>query len=304
MALYWNGRDITEYVNILGCIYRDSAGGRSDSLELTLDHASTWYRWGPEEDDEIVYISGSFTTGKMYLSAILPEGDRFRVLATSIRQAANRKAWEIFAGKTLEEIIAQCASECGMEGRLYGTSGSLPYPFVVRQNTGCAAFLNRLGEWEGLAVKALDGAFRCVYVPWAQQRSATQSIEISGEEDGVIYRRRESGKYTALTVQSPYASATARDSAAKGNNATVVCLPAMDNAQAGRWARGLLLSNNRRAEELILDQVLNIGMGSLSRVDIASSAAMAGSWIVEEAEHDFFNKRTRTRLYRVIDTIQ
>lgn len=304
MALYWNGQDITEYVNILGCIYRDAASGRSDSLELTLDHASTWYRWGPEEDDEIKYTSGSFTTGKLYLSAIMPEGDRFRVLATGIRQAANRKAWEVFAGKTLDEIIAQCASESGMEGRLYGTDGELPYHFLVRQNTGCAAFLNRIGEWEGLAVKALDGAFRCVYVPWAQERPATQSIEISADQDGVIYRRRKNGKYTALTVQSPYASATARDSAATGNNATVVCLPAMDNVQAGRWARGLLLTHNRQAEELILDQVLNIGMGSLSRVDISGNTAMVGSWIVEEAVHDFFNKRTRTRLYRVIDTIQ
>ena len=59
MELTWNGRNITDSVNITGCVHRDVSGGRSDCLELTLDHASRWYSWNPQEDDEIIITHGN-----------------------------------------------------------------------------------------------------------------------------------------------------------------------------------------------------------------------------------------------------
>lgn len=304
MALYWNGTDITEYVTITGCVHRDVSGGRSDSLELTLDHASIWYKWDPQNGDEIIYTDNDYTTGKLYLNSVMPDGDQYRILATSLKPAATRKAWEIFAGRTLGEIMEQCAAECGMESRLYGIDKGLPYPFVVRQNVGCAAFLNEIGEWEGLAIKALNGAFRGISVAFAQGREPLQEITITSKQAGVTPRRRESMKFSGITVQSPYASATAIDTKADSNNTPIIAsLPAMDNAQAGRWARGLLLMNNRRAWELEIEQNLNLGMGALTRINITGDTDQNGAWIVDQAEHDFINRTTTTKLLRVIDSI-
>ena len=305
MELSWNGKDITDYVNITGCVHHDYSSGKSDCLDLTLDHASTWYSWGPEEDDEIVFTHNGYTTGKLYLNAVLPVGDKYRILATSIKRAAARQAWASYHNTTLQGIFDKCSAECGMSGKLFGLDGSFPYQYVIRENEGCAAFLNRIGKWEGAAVKAFDGSFRGISILFAQNRTADQALTIRADQEGVTYRRRDNIKYTSLTVATPYAKATARDSAVKGNNAPIIArLPAMDDVQAGRWARGLLLMHNRKAEEVTAEMELNIGVTALARVDIDGDTDMVGSWIVDEAEHDFFNRRSSFKMFRVIDTIQ
>lgn len=304
MELYWAGVNITGHVNITGCVHRDVSGGRCDSVELTLDHASVWYRWGPKEDDEIILTHNGYSTGTLYLNAVIPTGDQYRILATSVKRAAARKAWTSYADTTLQELFEKCAAECGMSAKLYGIDGSLPYAFALRQREGVAAFLNRIGEWEGLNVKALDGAFRGVSVAYAQERSPEMSIEITSRQDGVTYRRRDNVKYTGVTVLSPYARAIARDAAVSGNNAPILSLPATDNAQAGRWARGLLLMHNRKAEELTIEQGLNTGLSAMTRIEVTGETDMTGQWIAEEVEHDFLGGRTLAKLFRVIDTIR
>lgn len=305
MELSWNGIDITGSVNITGCVHRESAGGRSDCLELTLDHASRWYGYAPEEDDEIILTHGDYSTGKLYLNAVIPVGDQYRILATSVKRAAARKAWASYAGTTLKGIFDICAAECGMEGRLYGADGRLPYTFALRRNEGVAAFLNRIGEWEGLCVKARNGVFLGVSVALAQEREAEAGFEISAKQEGVTWRRRDNMKYTGLTVQTPFAKATARDAGAKGNNAPIItCLPAMDNAQAGRWARGLLLMHNRRAETLTIEKGLDTGLAPMARVEVSGGTAMNGDWLIDETEHDLFNGRTTANLLRVISTVK
>ena len=305
MELTWNGKDITNAVNITGCVHRDVSLGRCDSLELTLDHASRWYSWNPEEDDEIIITSGGYSTGRMYLNTIIPDGDQYRILATSLKRAASRRAWASYTNTTLQGIVDKCAAECGMEGKLYGIDGGLKYPYILRQNEGAAAFLNRIGQWEGLAVKALNGALRGVSVALAQERNAEASIEITSKQDGVTYRRRDNTKYSMLTVQTPYGKATARDAEAKGNNSTILThLPAMDNAQAGRWARGMILMHNRQAEEMTLETALNLRLVAMTRVDVTGSTAMAGKWIVDESEHDLFNERSCVKFLRVIDSVK
>lgn len=305
MELYWAGRNITQYVNITGCVHRDVSHGRSDSLELTLDHASTWYKWGPEEDDEIRVVHEQDDTGILYLNTVIPTGNQYRILATSLKRSAARKAWGSYRNTTLQRLFEQCAAECQMSGKLYGIDGKLEIPYVLRENEGCAAFLDRIGSREGIAVKALNGAFRGIDLLYAQGRKAEMTISISANQEGVIYKRQDNTKFTALTVKTPWATATARDTAAKGNNAPVYThLPAMNNAQAGRWARGLLLAHNRQAEEITLDIGLNTRLSAMTRVDITGDTDMTGEWITDEVEHDLFQKTTTAKLLRVIDTIQ
>jgi len=305
MELYWAGTNITRHVNIRGCVHRDVSHGKCDCLELTLDHAATWYRWGPEEDDEIQVIQDGYDTGKLYLNTVIPEEDRYRVLATSTKRAAARRAWGSYRNVTLEQLVNLCAAECQMEGKLYGVDGKIRYPFLMRENEGGAAFLERIGHWEGIAFKTLNGAFRGIGIEYAQGRSPEMNITIRADQRGVTYRRRDNTKYTHITVQTPWACATARDTAAKGNNPkTVACLPAMDNAQAGRWARGLLLTHNREAEEIRLETTLNTRLSAMARVDVNGGTDMDGNWIVDEAEHDLYNKTSSVRLLRVIGTIQ
>ena len=89
------------------------------------------------------------------------------------------------------------------------------------------------------------------------------------------------------------------DADAAGDNAPVINhLPALSAAQAGRWARGLLLTHNRQAEEASVQGVFNRGLTAMARVDVESSTPAAGEWLVEEVTHDFVRKSSAARMLR------
>lgn len=301
MILYYEGVDITGSVNIRRCIHRDMSHGRADSLEIEMDHAAAWYRWGAKTDDTIRIIHNGYDTGKLYLNAVCPERDTFRIIATSLPSAARRKAWMSFERRTLESIVRNMAAECGLEAKLYGIDASFTYPFLLRRNEGCAAFLERLCTWEGATVKAFNGAFRAISVDYAQGLDARRRLMITSEQKGVVYTKRENIKYSGITVETPYAQATAFDAAAGGNNHPVLTqLPARDMAQAARFARGLLLMHNRKAEILSITSSFDAGMTSMIRVDVEGNTDANGQWLVDEVEHDLYNEQSTVRMLRVL----
>ena len=174
MRLYYEGTDITDDVRIAGAVHRDAAGGRCDALELTLERADDWYRWGPQRDDEIRIVHDGYDTGRLYLNTVLPENNKYRILATGMKSAARRQASAAYANATLSTLLGVCAAECGMEAELYGFDGELDYPFVLRQNEGCAAFLQRLMRWEGGVLKTFDGRFVGISCAYAQSLHAAR----------------------------------------------------------------------------------------------------------------------------------
>lgn len=305
MELYWNGTDITGKVNITGCIYRDAAGCSKDTLDITLDNAAQWYQWAPEEDDRITVNYNGFSTGEMYLDAVIPDRDQYRVIATSVKRAGIRRAWNVFRDATLAEIMDNCASECQMTWQLYGTDGDLRYRHIIRRNEKATSFMKRIMFMEGAALKAYNGKFRGIDIQFAQKREPAQTLWIDDQQDGIKYQRRALLKYSRVIVQTPYAHAEATDKSVSAQHEIIITNePALDDAQAGRWARGMLTNLNREAEELRVEQGMNTNMTALARVDIDGGTDADGRWLVQEAEHDFYNKRTVTTMHRVIDTVE
>ena len=76
-----------------------------------------------------------------------------------------------------------------------------------------------------------------------------------------------------------------------------------DNAQAKRWASGLLLMHNRQSEMLELAMDFNPGYTAMVRINVKSSTASNGQWIVHETEQDLLNGRTKAKLLRCVTTI-
>ena len=305
MHLYYEGVDMARIVNITKCTHRDVSRGRVDCLEVEFDHAAAWHRWEPQIDDVIEAERDGYTTGKLYLNTILPKGDRYQIWATSVPRAAQFRAWVPHANMTLAEIARRCGAECGLDAQLYGIDGNIRYPFILRKYEGCAAFLDRLGKWEGLAVKAYNGAFRAIAVDWVQQKAALKTLRITTSQEGVEYTDRRNTKYGTLTVSTPYAEATARDSGAPEAPAcTMTAIPALNAVEAGRWARGLLLEHNRQAEALTVKSTFDPLMTALIRLDVEGDTAARGEWLTDEVEQDLHNGQTTVKMLRVISTIQ
>lgn len=304
MKVFYQGRDITKDVDVRKCLYTDVSGGRRDLMDIEFEYSEKWFGWHPEADDRIRVTLDGLDTGELYVNTVLPEQGEYRIIATGAKSAARRKAWASFEEKTLGAIMSLCAGECGMDYGLYGISGGIEYQYLLRHNEEAAAFLDRLLGYEGGRLKCTNGKLRGIGIEYAQSRPAAQKFEIDSRQLQAVYLRREDLKWAGLTVRSPFAEASAYDSAAGGSNHPIITdLPVMDAAQAGRWARGLLLNHNRQAEELTLGMELNGGLMALERISIESETDANGSWIVDEATHDLIMRKSRARLLRCITTI-
>lgn len=303
MTIYYQGKDITRYVQVRKCIARDTCGERCDSIEIEFENAAGWYRWQPEEDDQIIVAQDGYNTGIMYLNTILPESDKYRIVATSLPCAARKKEYRSFTGKTIEEIMRICAVRTGMDCELYGVKSKTIIPYIMQEDESAGAFLRRLLLWEGAQLKCLNGTYIAIGTEYAQSLKAVQTIAISAETKGTEYRRGNK-RYRMANVRTPFASAVAEDSLfTKGDMVLLLDLPARDSIQAARWARGVLMDVNRRNEELVLNTTFNPAMTAMTRIDITGGTDASGEWLVQEAEHDFINKTTRVKLHRCIRTI-
>lgn len=305
MQIFYEGCDISEWAQVKKCACYDTAGNRCDSLDIEFENADGWYRLGPKEDDRIEVSHDGYDTGTMYVNTMLPQDGGFRMIATSLPCAARAKGNMSFAGKTIEEIMRACAAASGMGYAIYGIDGETLVPYIQRVNEGCAAFLSRLLTLEGAALKCINGKYAAIGIRWAQARAAHQTIEVTANQQGMEYKRAGE-TYRILTLDTAYARASAEDTSVPIAHGGVTRgdAPARTQAQAGRWARGLLMDMNRRSESLSLSTTYNAGYTAMTRIDVTGSSDAVGEWLIGEARHDFMNLRSTVTMHRCLDSIQ
>lgn len=304
MEIYYQGKEITQFVETRKCIARDSSG-RCDSLDIEFENAGVWYGWGPEEDDQIIVSHGAYSTGVMYLNTALPENGRYRILATALPCKARKKEYKSYCGKTIAEIMRTCGMVTGMDFAIYGIDGNTVIPYIEQENESAAGFLCRMLKYEGAKLKCVNGKYAAIGITYAQGLNPGQTLYITPQQRGTEYRRG-AAKCKRLTVKTPYACATAEDESVPSSHAhmTLSGLPALGDMQAGRWARGMLLDANRQCETMRIQTEFNAGYTAMARIDIEGGTDADGEWLIEEAEHDFINLTSAAKLYRCIRTIQ
>lgn len=302
MRLYYEDVDITDQVQIASAVVRDVSCGRADSLELVVNNAAAWYAWQPAGNDRIRVTQDGYDSGDMYLNAIAPEEDSYRIIASGARNEAKWLSNKSFEGMTLQEIMNYNAAECRMGVTIFGIDEKTKYDYLIRQNEGCAAFLNRLAEMEGAVLKTYSGKFTMIGIHEAQKLPAMETVFLTDEQPGFYYERKENTKYRSVTIKTPFTNVTATDrSAPEGKNKTICSLPATDNVTAGRWASGLLLSMNRKAECAYLQTEFRPNWTAMRRIDIAGNTTANGQWIIDETEHDLINMTSTAVLYRCVE---
>lgn len=304
MHLFYEGTDITSDVDIVKCTHRDVSGGRCDSLEIELENAAAWYRWQPQRDDAIEVSRDGYSTGRLYLNSVMPEAGKYRIIATSMPSMARRKTYASYENIRLDDLVALCAAECDLDSALFGADADIVYRYLYRRKESAPAFLNRILGLEGSVLKTLNGRLTAISIEYAQNMKAAQTVSINASQAGTHYLRRDNKKMSGITLKTPYAEGGAEDSAASyGLREIYTNHPAIDNAQAGRWARGLLLANNRLAEELTVGMEFNSGLTAMARIDVDSATDANGEWLVDEVEHDFVNGSSKPKMLRCISTI-
>lgn len=153
MQLFYNGTDITSRAGLTACICREGFGSSGDMLEIETANIRDWYRWAPQRDDEMEAVQGTYRTGKMYLNTMQKDGERMRLIATSMKSGAARRASAVYEQTSLAGLLALNAAECGMKSAVYGMDGGVVYLHIRRLAQSAPAFMARLLSYEGAAFK-------------------------------------------------------------------------------------------------------------------------------------------------------
>lgn len=299
MTLIYQGADITQDVDIVECLHSDVSGGACDCLNIKLDHAEKWFSWGTEKNDTLQIQRSGYDTGILYLNTVAPEGGAYRIYATSAKCVPFLPASRSYQNTTLAAIMASCGGECNMGAKQYGAAGGTPYAYLLRQNETPPAFLERLCAMEGAVLKTFGGDFTAIDVLTAQDLPAMHELALEADQMDSHYIDRRDTLWASVTIKTPFGSGSARDAdAAGGAEKMFTHIAVEDDAQAKRWARGLLLMHNRKAESLEIEMDFNPGYTAMVRVDVSSKTDAAGQWVIDQVHHDFINGRTGARLLR------
>ena len=303
IRLIYEGTDITEDVDIIECVHSDVCGGESDCLNIKVDHAEKWFRWGPQKNDTLHVQRSGYDSGTLFLNTIIPEDGTYRILAASAKGVPFPARFQSFKNKSLNAIMTMCAGECGMGAKKYGISGVIQYKYLLRNNASAPVFLETLVNREGAALKTLSGDFVAIGIDYAQGLSPMHELQLDEKQTDSKYIDRRDLRWSSLKIETPYGSGTAVDSAADGMSRTISDLPVDDAAQAKRWARGILLLHNWQAESLEIEMDFNPGYTAMVRIDVKSSSDANGNWIIYKVRQDLLNGRTKAVLHRCLTTV-
>ena len=303
MTLTYNGVDITASVEMAEAVSIDCEGGQADMLRLTLQNAGEWYAWGPKEDDEIELVDEGYTTGRMYLHTLLPDGDGFKLVACSLNSAAREPRWACYEQVTLSEMMRQAAAESGMDFMAYGVNLSERYTRLMRKDESLPAMLDRLLTLEGARLKCAGGRMTAISLAWAQARDPVRTFTATPESEAMQHIRGSAAPARSVRVRTATANGMVIYQAQTGHDIIRCDLPATDNAQAARWASGIAADETRDAEEIIWEIDYDGQLCAWARVDIDGLQSVAGEWIAREVEHDHIERKTTMRLCRCVEIL-
>ena len=299
LRLFYNGTDITKDVDIIECVMKDTSGGESDCLNLLLDHADKWFKWGAQKNDTLRATRSKYDTKTLYLNTIAPEEGAYRIYATGSRGAPKTRKWEYYEKKTLSVILGACAGESGMSVKLCGISGGILYDYLIREYMTAGEFAEQLLNREGAILKCMDGKYTAIGIEYAQGLSAAHKVNIDDKRFDTRYTDRREMNWGSVEIKTPFGKGKA--SGGKGNmNRVITDIPVTGNGQAMRWAKGILLHHNRQNEILEIETDFNPGYTAMVRIDVDSKNDTRGQWIIDEVKHDMLIGRSRAKMLRCV----
>ncbi len=276
IKVLYQGQDITGSVSINHCVHDMFADGESDVLQITLnDTDRIWDSWGPKQGDIISLEYGAARTGKLFVYRCTPQNGLYSIAACAMPATAmenHSKAWEKVRFLQLAQEIA---GRHGLALKQYGVEDVL-YSYVMQPGQPDFTFFQERCALEGCSFLVYDGSLILYNQGYIESQGAVETVEVTPENQ---YEYKDNGGrlYGSCTVTAGRYSG----SFTAGNGAARALEPALtayigSNAEAARFAKGLLRQANRGAQTGILHTKILPGLAAGSMANFQTHGAK--SW--------------------------
>ena len=296
MKLYYNGTDIYNNVSVNYCVHEMFAEKQADTLVLRFnDTKGVWSKWNPAAGDTVRMKDGAADTGKLFIHSMKPENGLFTIRALSIPKSGTTRKSRSWQGVRFLQLANQIAKEHGLTFQNYGCADQL-YPYLKQDNETDFALFSRLCMLEGCQMLVYDGKLLAYNEQHIEKQPPAGTLEV--DENGQFsYEDNRARCYGSCEISS--GSFSGKFTAPGSANTAVLRpdkpIPVTSNAEAARFAKGLLRNANKYGHTGRFSKSLLLGYAAASLLKLKTKKASAwnGTVFVYKARHDFVaNKST------------
>ncbi|WP_438449501.1 phage late control D family protein, partial [Gorillibacterium sp. sgz5001074] len=258
----------------------------------------------PRKNDLLQVRTGSFDTGAMFIDHLEQGAGEFAMKALSIPQEAKSVRSQGWESVRFLEFATQLAARHGFEVRTYGVTNHL-YDRVDQLEEADFAFLASRCTREGYGLKVTDR--KVILFDESAEASRTETTTIrTGDMIGQFrFIDKSTDIYGSCRVfgrgptgERIQAAFTAPDTTGP---MAVHKLALSNQAEADRWARGLLRSANKYRVTGTLTVTMNTGLAAGSVVRIDGVGLFDGLYVIDQLTHDPVHDRTKLTLRKPLE---
>ena len=296
MRLTYKGSDIYKDVSVNYCVHEMYAEKQSDTLVVRFnDPKGAWSKWNPQTGDEITFEKESSRTGRMYIHSLRPENGLYTIRAMSMPISGKVRQSRSWEGLRFLRLGNQIAEAHGLTFKNYGCADYL-YSYMAQRNETDFELFYRVCIPDGNQMLIFDG--NLIAYNEQQIEAQTPAGTLTVGDDGVFtYEDISNQSYGSAEVASGIYSGTFIDPNAKSTRLLrpEVPLQVTSNAEAARFARGLLRNANKNEKNgtFARDLMLGYAAASVIRLETPKASAWNGPVFVTKVRHDYIaNKST------------
>jgi hypothetical protein len=294
MRLTYKNSNIINDVSLNYCVHEMFSEKRSDSLVVRFnDPKGVWSKWNPQTGDTIAFENGPSKTGRMFIHSLKPENGLYTIRAMSMPvsgKVRQSRSWESLRFLQLANTIAAAH---GLTFKNYGCTDFL-YPFMEQNNETDFELFYRVCMLEGFQMLIYDGNLIAYDERHIESQPPAGTLEVG--EDGVFtYEDTGNQSFGSAEVSGGSYTGTFK---APGNNPRIFRPedpPQVNsNAEAARFAKGLLRNANKHEKKgsFSKDLMLGYAAASILRLNTPKASAWNGTVFVTKVRHDYIGNKS------------
>lgn len=295
MNLYYNGTDIYNDVSVNYCVHEMYAEKQADTLVIRFnDTKGTWSKWNPADGDVIRFTEGASDTGKMFVHSMKPENGLFTIRAMSMPKSGTTKKSKSWEGVRFLQLANEIAAAHGLTFQNYGCEDQV-YPYLKQDNETDFALFSRLCTLEGCQMLIYDGKLLAYNEQHIESQTPAGTLEVD-ENGNFTYEDNRAACYGSCEISS--GSFSGKFEAPDATNTAVLrpdkAIPVTSNAEAARFAKGLLRNVNKYGHTGQFSKALLTGYAAASLLKLSTKKASAwdGTVFVYKVRHDFVGNKS------------
>jgi hypothetical protein len=295
LKLYYNGTDIYNDVSVNYCVHEMHAEKQADTLVIRFnDTKGTWSKWNPAAGDTLRFTEGASNTGKRFIHSMKPENGLFTIRAMSMPKSGTVKKSKSWEGVRFLQLANEIAKTHGLTFQNYGCKDQV-YPYLKQDNETDFALFSRLCTLEGCQMLIFDGKLLAYNEQYIESQTPAGTLEV--DENGVFsYEDNRARCYGSCEISS--GGFSGKFTAPGAKNTAVFRpdkpIPVTSNAEAARFAKGLLRNANKYGHTGQFSKSLLTGYAAASLLKLKTEKASAwdGSVFVYKVRHDFVGNKS------------